>query len=146
MAVLHPKYKLEYFKRMNWEPEWIKTAEAITRKRFQVRYATLNIDDRLSHSNPTLSSSKKHDTSVSDDDVSHFQAMYCFLMDSLAQDFFNDDMGAFPMARAEKDELTHFLAVGIEQVDDPIVWWQRRTREYPRLSRMALDYLTIPGT
>jgi hypothetical protein len=36
--VLHPQYKTEYFKKANWEPEWIRTAEEILRKQFELHY------------------------------------------------------------------------------------------------------------
>ena len=50
---------------------------------------------------------------------------------------------------AVRDELGEYLSlppeytVGDEQV---LAWWKARESLYPRLSRMALDYLTIPGT
>lgn len=43
------------------------------------------------------------------------------------------------------DELQHYLAMDIEDVKDPIMWWYERRTTYPRLSRMARDYLAIPG-
>lgn len=47
---------------------------------------------------------------------------------------------------SETDELERYLAADLERVDDAIEWWQDRQKKYPRLSRMALDFLTIPGT
>lgn len=35
MEVLDPRYKVEYFRNLKWQPEWIDTAEAITRKAFE---------------------------------------------------------------------------------------------------------------
>ena len=44
------------------------------------------------------------------------------------------------------DELDHYLSSGhIKGVDDPIKWWHDNQGSYPHLSRMARDYLTIPG-
>ena len=47
---------------------------------------------------------------------------------------------------AEEDELTRFL--NIEPLDDKVEnvlqWWNDRHHEYPRLSRMASDFLSIP--
>jgi esterase/lipase len=43
------------------------------------------------------------------------------------------------------DKLEHYLLTGPEQVDDIIKWWTECSAEYPCLSRMALDYLSIPG-
>jgi hypothetical protein len=45
------------------------------------------------------------------------------------------------------DELEAYLAAPIENVDitDIFVWWYEHRGTYPRLSAMALDYLSIPG-
>jgi hypothetical protein len=39
LAVLHPGLKLEYFKRHNWEKDWIEQAEALVREEFMQKYA-----------------------------------------------------------------------------------------------------------
>lgn len=49
------------------------------------------------------------------------------------------------LAAEEGDELKRYLAGEAVPVSDPIQWWQDRRKAYPRLSRMAIDYLTIPG-
>lgn len=45
----------------------------------------------------------------------------------------------------EADEFDRYLSTPPEPVDNPIAWWYERQEMYPRLSRMALDYLSIPG-
>ena len=45
----------------------------------------------------------------------------------------------------EVDELTRYFATAPEPVHDPIQWWRDHRATYPRLSRMAIDYLMIPG-
>jgi len=42
-------------------------------------------------------------------------------------------------------ELERYLHADVEHVADPLAWWYEQCAIYPRLSRMALDYLTIPG-
>lgn len=42
-------------------------------------------------------------------------------------------------------ELDRYLATGTEKVENALHWWTERRTLYPRLSRMALDYLSIPG-
>jgi hypothetical protein len=42
-------------------------------------------------------------------------------------------------------ELDRYLNADVEHVANPIAWWCEHRGTYPRLSRMALDYLTIPG-
>jgi len=43
------------------------------------------------------------------------------------------------------DELTRYLVAPTERTTDPLKWWVERQSLYPRLSRMALNYLSIPG-
>jgi hypothetical protein len=45
------------------------------------------------------------------------------------------------------DELTRYLRDDIENINigDALQWWADKEHLYPRLSRMALDYLSIPG-
>ena len=54
------------------------------------------------------------------------------------------------MANAEgtTDELTRYLVAPCEEVADVNVlkWWQSRGDQFPNLSRMAIDFLCIPGT
>lgn len=44
------------------------------------------------------------------------------------------------------DEITLYLSAEPVNVNNAIKWWCEKQRTYPQLSRMALDYLTIPGT
>jgi hAT family C-terminal dimerisation region len=44
-----------------------------------------------------------------------------------------------------RDELDRYLSTDPEHVTDAIAWWYEKRTVYPRLHRMALDYLTIPG-
>jgi hypothetical protein len=50
-----------------------------------------------------------------------------------------------PTAIAQ-DELDIYLGSDTEETDDPISWWVDNAGRFPTLSRMALDYLNIPGT
>lgn len=43
------------------------------------------------------------------------------------------------------DEYDRYLQAPVEIVEDVLRWWYEHRDLYPRLSRMALDYLTIPG-
>ena len=43
-------------------------------------------------------------------------------------------------------ELDHYLkSARVKDVSDPLKWWFDNRGSYPRLSRMARDFLTIPG-
>jgi hypothetical protein len=43
------------------------------------------------------------------------------------------------------DELTRYLSTPVERTLNPLQWWIEMKAVYPCLSRMALDYLSIPG-
>jgi len=42
------------------------------------------------------------------------------------------------------DKVERYLSEAIEVTDTPILWWKSHEEEYPQLSRIALDYLSIP--
>ncbi len=50
-----------------------------------------------------------------------------------------------PLSSELCDELEWYLSTDPEQVTDVCGWWYEWRVVYPRLHRMALDYLTIPG-
>lgn len=50
-----------------------------------------------------------------------------------------------PKATDLRDELDRYLSTDPEHTDDVLLWWFERKSVYPCLSRMALDYLSIPG-
>ncbi|KAH7119176.1 ribonuclease H-like domain-containing protein [Dactylonectria macrodidyma] len=51
-----------------------------------------------------------------------------------------------PEDLAKKDEIKAYFELPQRPVADPLAWWIARKDEYPRLAKMALDYLTIPST
>ena len=58
-----------------------------------------------------------------------------------------DDLPALAAPKTTElcDELARYLSTDPELVKDVILWWHEHKAMYPRLSHMALDYLTIPG-
>lgn len=40
--VLHPNYKLDYFRARKWEKEWIETAQTLVRDEFEANYVGIN--------------------------------------------------------------------------------------------------------
>ena len=84
----------------------------------------------------------------------YYSLFFCFFDRSLLQDerdpIFNNIFDALPtVSRSKKvglaNEITRYLSAPTEATLDPLVWWMERKGIYPRLSRMALDYLSIPG-
>jgi hypothetical protein len=51
-AVLHPRYKLEYFKKVGWLPDWIDVAEELVRKDFDNSYAREEDADEVPTNEP----------------------------------------------------------------------------------------------
>lgn len=47
---------------------------------------------------------------------------------------------------APSEEIERYLSEPREDVDDALMWWYERRAVYPCLSRMARDFLAIPGT
>ena len=59
--------------------------------------------------------------------------------------FDNLGIGAAPCGSLV-DELQDYLASNVENVkESPLTWWYSKRHLYPRLARMAMDYLSIPG-
>lgn len=54
-------------------------------------------------------------------------------------------VAAMPTATDLRDELDWLLSTDPEYVQDVLMWWFEKRYLYPQLSRMALDYLSIPG-
>ena len=57
-----------------------------------------------------------------------------------------DSFATSPSSAGALSELERYLSTRSDPtVSDPLAWWHDRRTMYPRLSRMALDYLTVPG-
>ena len=55
------------------------------------------------------------------------------------------DLLDIPMDDVEvANELDEYLMRPLEKVRDPISWWWDHRASYPKLSKMAFDYLSIP--
>jgi hypothetical protein len=46
ILVLHPRHKLDYFEKADWEEEWIVTAKRIVREEFERSYMAPVIEDQ----------------------------------------------------------------------------------------------------
>lgn len=55
------------------------------------------------------------------------------------------DISVVPAATTAHTELDDYLTAKIEPTNDPLNWWWHHRTAYPNLSRMALDYLSVPG-
>lgn len=51
-----------------------------------------------------------------------------------------------PSSTMGSSELDRYLALPVDEDIDPLLWWQAHSSEFPILSDMARDYLTIQAT
>jgi len=77
----------------------------------------------------------------------HYYTSYILFVDFLQIQNIFDNLPTLraPKAKELHDELTRYLSADPEQVDNVLLWWHEQKSMYPHLSRMALNYLTIPG-
>ena len=137
-SVLHPRHKLEYFKKRDWEAVWIDTAQQIVREEFDRSYSSLDVAGD--------GADMQVDTDLV---VSHLSLLVLVCVDFLLKvlsestNIFDNLPDLAPSDR--RDELDRYLASDVENITDALMWWYERRAAFPRLSRMARDYLSIPG-
>jgi hypothetical protein len=58
-----------------------------------------------------------------------------------------DELPVLSAVKVDKlhDKLDRYLSTDPEYVKNVLLWWVEWKHIYPHLSRMAQDYLTIPG-
>jgi hypothetical protein len=117
--------------------EWIDTAEEIVRNEFELSYATSPIIHEESEPSQVLRKPQKVWV--------QFYLIINTWINEIQNMFDNLPTLAAPRAANLRDELARYLSTDPEQVKDVLHWWTERKVTYPRLSQMALDYLSIPG-
>jgi hAT family C-terminal dimerisation region len=80
-----------------------------------------------------------------------FSVSFHILFQEANETVFDNIFDSLPVLSAPKkavlaDELTRYLTTPTEAAPDPLLWWIEKQAVYPCLSRMARDYLSIPGT
>lgn len=108
---------------MDWEAEWITTAERLVRNEFEASYTAIETSNNLEDTEDNSNEGANKKSNIFDS------------LPALAPPK-PSDLGS---------ELDRYLSTDVEHVTDAIGWWHERHHIYPTLSRMALDYLTIPG-
>jgi hypothetical protein len=51
---------------------------------------------------------------------------------------------AAPRTRELRNEIDRYLSTDVEETSDVLMWWRERRSMFPKLARMATDYLSIP--
>lgn len=208
-SVLHPAYKLSYFRKLHWPEAWIKVARELVQTAYRDNYegkftredheegadgpsrsrsraATSrrnSVEDDDNNDEDEESDDEESDDEESDEKESHEESheesdedeeddedaqgedegqvrgdlLFIFLSRSLlifVCPLQLDDRNIFEVLELEQitindeafDELARYLSTDPEPTADPLLWWTARRAMYPCLSRMALDFLSIPGT
>ena len=135
VLVLHPGLKLEYFRQKEWEEEWIDNAEALVHEKYTADYK-----DNKDPMTPT--------PAVNTEPVSTIIGVSILILITLLQLDDNDfaDISVTNNTGPKSTELEDYLRKPVEKVKEPLKWWVANRHVYPTLHRMALDYLSIPGS
>jgi hypothetical protein len=128
---------LHYFKKAGWEVDWIETASDLVRKTFNRDYSDLA---------ETVGNCEALAKKVCPLCIHPLQSIDAVKPASWSRNMF-DELPVFapPMSLVVNDELASYLNSEPEYAQDVLAWWAGKKTAYPRLSRMALDYLSIPG-
>lgn len=127
--VLHPQLKLKYFQQNGWLKGWVNTALNIVKNEFAKYNTAMETPSKVHLSIQGAMSSNSLFSQAStptDDDIT---------------DFLDIPIDGIQ----ELNELDEYLSQPLERVHDPIAWWWDHRMVYPRLLRMAFDFLSIPG-
>ena len=116
--VLHPGMKLEYFHNQNWKEERIDEAERLIWIKYIEQYE--KEADEASPM-PLTSSNMNHD--------GRFASF--------------GDLSVTTAPHVSK--IQEYLNHPVENVKDPLKWWDDNQKNYPKIHCMALGYLSIPG-
>jgi hypothetical protein len=137
--VLHPSHKLEYFKQADWDDEWCEAALDIVRTMFECAYINSEVED------------EDDDDEVSTNFIPSLTFFFFqFSLQVIDHAMSDNIFDALPTVSAPAkptpiNELDHYLAAPTEATRDPLLWWVEKQAVYPHLSRMARDYLCVPG-
>jgi len=129
--VLHPALKKNYFKKLKWPNSWRDKALQLLRKTWRTKYRIV-IQSSGDDEQATVATGSPVRNRYSD---TLFNAAYTGDEDE------NEDID---------DELERYLDMPVVKLKDrtatfnPLWWWYQNEERYPRLSRMARDYHSIP--
>jgi hypothetical protein len=136
---LHPAFRWGYFEN-EWKDkaEWVTKAKQMVREVWEREYRHLQIVQNSVADEPVAKRQRKY--------YNPFQA-YCERTRPVSGCSMVKEEASSPDGiDDEMDELESWQSSwedGDNDVRDPISYWHERRRQYPRLSRMALDFLTI---
>ncbi|KXS13801.1 hypothetical protein M427DRAFT_500137 [Gonapodya prolifera JEL478] len=130
ILVLDPRIKMSYFERHKWEEEWVEQA---------MNQVTGVFCEYLGEGEAS-----EEEGRVQQDETMELEDEFLqHMMDS----------GTMQTRVGDSDELSQYLSEGVQLYTmDPLEWWKVSAAglinapHYPRLTRVARDYLTILGS
>ncbi|KAK2463722.1 hypothetical protein APHAL10511_004473 [Amanita phalloides] len=126
--VLHPWHKLAYFQKAQWLSAWIELAETLVRDEYECYTSISEAEDEV-------------EEGEGEPDVGSMAA--CNKQKEV--NVFDQLPALAPLKPSDlRSELDQYLSSDIEDVTDALSWWYKRRTTFPWLTRMALDYLSIP--
>jgi hypothetical protein len=130
---LHPAYRWGYFE-STWEchPEWVKRAKDMVQEVWDTEYKGLNVVRGLETDEPIAKRQKRYHNAFEEH---REQSRYMPSTSSIAAEV--------EVGRDEYEAWCSTWEATDTAVRDPIAYWHDKRFQYPRLSRMALDFLTI---
>jgi len=150
MTVLHPKYKLNYFVKKDWNAESIKAIQKLMFEEFDQAYAHLWV--------PAGAKILEEKYYVENKKVQFWKYYYDEFISSFLQvgklnNMFDDlDNLSLTIPETGSMDLKTGLKRYLSQKTDPTVkdvnvlsWWKAYHHEFPCLYQMAFNYHTIPG-
>ena len=137
--VLHPKHKSSYFIKAGWPSDWIRTAEGLLCSQYQ-NYYQPNQSDGLERPSVSVQLHYQHLIKtatliiLTNEQASSSQKDYFEELDSYS-------------STAIGDPIDEWLSTpALTNVNDGLSWWTAMDQTAHSLARMALDFLSAPGT
>lgn len=128
---------MRYFEKAGWDAAWIRDARKLVNKEFKSEYAA--------YVPPVAAPSAKRKRKVKFINSYILRQRLTRPQAAFSDDGFSPDELSDVETSSLKNELEAYLDAPRVDTDDPLGWWSENRHLYPRLWRMARDYLTIPG-
>jgi hypothetical protein len=125
-AILDPRNKLLVFTNQSSAHQHIQTIYKIYK-------------ERVYSSNPSFTESKPNTPRST-------RRYFLQLQQETSQTTFINEVTSPGFSESEISELDRYLALLNEEEIDPLLWWQAHASEFPIISEMARDFLTIQAT
>lgn len=135
---------------MKWEDDWVTLARNMIREEFDKRYANRSVHAEKDKDGGSGESGEDERARAADEvrspaTTSSFLVTDLYACQQPVMNIFealeNEDIANNDVS----NELTRYLSTDPERVKDALQWWNDCRASFPNLSRMVLDYLSIPG-